>query len=151
MENDSDLADPRHASAALEALEADRASIAARVASPGWYLTGISALVAVFVAGPALGGDRSGLFAMLALGPIVLAVVRDRRRRVRPPKVGGVAWGWVLLLLAVVLLLLSVSFGLAAGGLAPWVALPALAAAGATFMVGRRLDAQLRRQVTRVR
>ncbi|WP_150118183.1 hypothetical protein [Cellulomonas sp. B6] len=151
METEPDLADAHRAAAALAELASDRAGIVERVALPGWYVAGASTLTAVFVAGPALGDDRSGLLAMLALVPIVLAAVRDRRRRVRPPKAGGIAWGWVLVLLAVVLLLLSVSFGLVAGGLAPWVVLPALAAGGATFAIARRIDAQVRRQVARVR
>ncbi|WP_143320543.1 hypothetical protein [Cellulomonas iranensis] len=151
METEPASSGPRGANEMLADLEADRAALATHVRTPAWYLAGVSALAAAFTAGPLLGDDRTNLLATLGGALLVLAALLQQRRRVRPAKPGGVAWGWTLLLVVTLLLLLSVSFGLVAGGLAGWVALPALAAAVVTYGVLRRLDAQVRRQVARVR
>ncbi|WP_166435953.1 hypothetical protein [Cellulomonas shaoxiangyii] len=149
MENDS--TDPRRASELLADLEGDRAALAQQAAGPAWYVPAVSALAAAYVAVPLLGDDPTPVVSMIFGGVLALSVLAHQQRLVRP-RGGGVAGaGLVVALLAVVLLLLSVSFGLVAGGLHAWVVLPALAAGAATYALVRRLEAVVRRDVHRVR
>lgn len=151
METHSGAPDPRRASDLLAELDADRGALARHAATPAWYLVGMTVLAGVYVATPLLGDHRSPLTSLLLGGLLVLGVLHQQRRVVRPRGLGAAGAGLLVGLLAVVLLLLSVSFGLVAGGLRGWVVLPAVVAAAATALALRRLDALARRDLARVR
>ncbi len=151
MENHSTPSDPRSAHELLADLEADRSAVGTRVGTPTWQMLVGGALVAVFVASPLLGKDVA---TAVQIGFVAFAIVTSsyqRRRLVRPRGAGPAGVLVMLLVLAFVLLMLSVSYGLVAGDLGPWVVLPALAAGGATLLGVRYHDALVLRRVTGVR
>ncbi|GIG40549.1 hypothetical protein [Cellulomonas phragmiteti] len=151
METHSAAPDPQRAGELLADLAGDRSTLARHATTPSWYVPTVAALTAAYVAVPLLGEDRTPTVSMIGGALLVLAVLVQQRRRVRLPGAGVAGAGLVVTLLAVVLLLLSVSFGLVAGGLHVWVALPVLAAGAVAYALLRRLDAAGRRAVDRVR
>ncbi len=151
METEPASPDPRSAHELLADLEADRTAVGSRIGTPAWQLLVGAALVAVFVASPLLGRDvaRAVQIGFVAFG--IFTSSYQRRRLVRPRGAGAAGVLAVVLVLAFVLLMLSVSYGLVAGGLGAWVVLPALAAAGAALLGVRYYDALVLRRVTGVR
>ncbi|MFS0704952.1 hypothetical protein AB6N23_10560 [Cellulomonas sp. 179-A 9B4 NHS] len=151
METHSATPDPQRASDLLADLDGDRATLAQRAATPAWYLAAVTVLIAAYVAVPLLGEDRTPAVTMIGGALVALAVLLQQRRLVRPRGTGVAGTGLLVALLAAVLLLLSVSFGLVAGGLHAWVALPVLAAGAVAYAVLRRSDSLARRALDRVR
>lgn len=150
MESHSSDPDARRASALLADLEADRAVLAQHAATPAWYLLAVAVLSGLLVAIPLLGDGRTPAFTVLTLASVGVALLYQRRRLVRPRRAGIAAWGVLAVLLVVLLLLLSVSFGLVAGGLGAWVALSAVIAAVTTTALARWFDVLVRRHASRV-
>jgi drug/metabolite transporter (DMT)-like permease len=151
MESHPPAPDARRASALLADLEADRAALAQRAATPTWYLAALSVLSGLYVATPLLDAGRTTAFTVLTLAYVVIAGLYQQRRLVRPRRVGAAAGGVLAALLVVLLVLLSVSFGLVASGLGAWVALSAVVAAATAFALARRFDVLARRRASRVR
>ncbi|MFC8192508.1 hypothetical protein ACFUMH_12710 [Cellulomonas sp. NPDC057328] len=150
MESHPTTPDPRDASALLGDLERDRTALAPHAATPDWALVAASALAAAYVALPLAGDGRSPVLLMIGAGALALVVQLRQRRLVRRRRRGVAASMPLLGLLAVVLLLLSVSFGLVAADLHLLVAVPALAAGLCTYALLRRSDARERRDLDRV-
>lgn len=108
----------------LERLRSDRRTLAARLERPRWFAPGLGLVVAAVVAVPVVpdGPWRDAvLVAALAAG-IALTSLYHRSTGIRTSRVGAraaVIYAWVV---GVMLLLLSVSFGLAAEHLRGWIA-----------------------------
>ncbi|WP_017595814.1 hypothetical protein [Nocardiopsis potens] len=120
---------PEEARAALDALQADRAALADRIASPWWYHPVLAAIMAAFVASPA--APVPALFITGgSVGLIFLVQAQEQRSGLsvtRPagPRSRAVLFGYG----AVAVALVFVSFALVNLDLRAWVA----ATAGLAF------------------
>lgn len=115
--------------------------LAGRVRAPGWLYPAAGALMAIFVASPAVPSDglRSTITFGTALGFLALGVAHQRITGVRLGMGGPIALLVVVLTGITSLLLLSASYGLAR--LSPrWVIPPAVLAFAAIVVLGRWLE-----------
>lgn len=114
----------------FEHLHRDRQTLAARLGRQRWVGPGLGLVAAVFVASPAGPDDtwRRAIFVAALLASIVLV---DRYRRttgIKLSRVGARATVIYVAALGVSLVLLSVSYGLAASGLSWWITASAVTA-----------------------
>lgn len=117
----------------LARLRSDREAVAARLVRARWFAPGMGAVAAVFVASPAIpdGVGRNSVFVTCLAASIALLSVYHARTGVKLSRVGARAALIYAGALAAELVLLSVSYGLAGGGLVWWIA----ASAGAAFLL----------------
>lgn len=114
----------------LDALDSDRETLARLVRAPRWLAPGIGLVAAAVVAVPALPPGVSHTPVLVGALLAALALLSGYRRSIGIKLARAGAWAWMTYALAVgiSLLLLSVSYGLAAADLHGWIA--ACAAAG---------------------
>lgn len=137
----------------LNDLDADRAALAARVAAPGWLYPLCALFLSAFVATPALRSDtpRSALVGALVAATVVLLLGYQRLSGVRVRRTGARGGLLVAGMLVATLVLLSVSFGLAASLSAWWVLAPAATTFVVVLLGSRRFDHLYRENLTRGR
>ncbi|WP_066042353.1 hypothetical protein [Herbiconiux solani] len=151
--DDSTTARPTDAAArdALSALDADRQVLADRIRTPAWYYPLLGLATALIVGSPGPGAPAQ--FVMVAFGSLGIAFLSLAYQRITGLTVtrtaGPRSLAIAIVLGIVVVLLLGVSFALAATGHAPWVAASAAAACAAMWGGGvlydRAYDRELRR------
>jgi len=144
MESDSSARD------ALRDLESDRAALAGRLAAPPWLHAAFALVAAWYVALPAFGeAVRRPAVWGLAFAVVALLWVHRRATGIRPRAVGPRAWGVFAVACVAVLVLLSVSLGLAAS-LSPWWALvPAAVCFGVVWWANVAFERLTRENVRR--
>ncbi|MDV6305014.1 MULTISPECIES: hypothetical protein [Rhodococcus] len=126
----------------LDALHADRVSLADRLAAPSWFYPVFAAVTALHVGTPVLSDSNVGAaFAALPVAAAAtLALLYPRISGVRPAAVGMVGWGVLIGLLVSVLGLLSVSYGVVASLSAWWVLVPQAVCFVVVLFGGRLFD-----------
>ncbi|KAA0926370.1 MULTISPECIES: hypothetical protein [unclassified Rhodococcus (in: high G+C Gram-positive bacteria)] len=126
----------------LDALHADRVSLADRLAAPSWFYPVFAAVTALHVGTPVLPDSNVGAaFAALPVAAAAtLALLYPRISGVRPAAVGMVGWGVLIGLLVSVLGLLSVSYGVVASLSAWWVLVPQAVCFVVVLFGGRLFD-----------
>lgn len=134
----------------LSSLDADGTRLAARVVTPWWYHLTLGVIVAVFVGSQALPGSASiGLVALGIIALPILVTVYNRRYGVSISQPTGPRSRRLLfttVAVLVVAMLSSLVFKMI--GFDPWWALiPAVLAAAATTLLGRRYDNALRSEL----
>lgn len=137
----------------LHDLDADRASLAERVAAPGWLYPLCALFIAGFVATPVLRSDvpRSAVVGVLVAATAVLLRSYQRLSGVRVRRTGARGGLLIAGMLVATLVLLSVSFGLAASLSAWWVLAPAAMTFVVVLLGSRRFDCLYREKLTRGR
>lgn len=140
-----------HADQTLRDLQEDRASLAEHLRPPGWLYPIIAVLTAVFVATPALppGSPRNTASGVLIVATVGVLTVQQRLSGARVGRVGLEGAALLVGLLAGVLLLLSVSFGLSASVNRWWVFAPAAACFLLVLTAGRWFDRLYRERLRR--
>lgn len=130
MANDTHALQSEDHEQRLADLRADRQNLATKMGGPGWLAPGLGLVAAIVVAGPAAGDGqwRNIMLAGAMAAGIVLTSSFHSRTGIKPSRVGMRAAGIYAGALGLTLVLLSVSFGLAAGGMNWWIAVTALVA-----------------------
>ncbi len=137
----------------LHDLDADRSALSARVAAPGWLYPLCALFIAGFVATPALRSDvpRDAVSGALTAATVVLLLGYQRLSGVRVRRTGARGGLLVAGMLVATLVLLSVSFGLAASLSAWWVLAPAAMTFVVVLLGSRQFDYLYREKLTRGR
>lgn len=114
----------------LDILRSDRHDLAARLDGPRWLGPGLGVVVAAFVASPVVPDEswRNTVFLLALAASIALLASYRRATGIKLSRVGPRASLIYAVAAGLTLLLLSVSYGLAAGGLSWWVSASAVAA-----------------------
>lgn len=138
---------------ALHDLELDRATLAERLAAPGWLHPLFALVVAAFVATPAIRVDeaRNTIVGLLIAVTFVLLATYQRLCGVRVGRTGIRGAALVIGVLAATLLLLSTSYGLVSLLTGWWVLAPAAACFVMVLAAGRWLDRLYREELRRGR
>lgn len=133
----------------LDALDADRAALAGRVAAPRWLYPAFGVVAMLYVASPAIVSEasRRAVVGLAIASGILLLATYQRISGVKMSRVGAPGTAVLGGLTFAVLVLLSTSFGLAAGDARWWIALPAAVSFGLVVMLGRRFDRLYRERV----
>lgn len=150
MESDHDEAGARdneergrEAREALGALASDRAALADRVATPRWYYPLLGAATALIIGSPGAGNpsSQSTMVAFGCIGLVFLTLAYQRKTGATISRTAGPRSLGVAVILGIfIVLLLGVSFALAATGHPAWIGLTALAAFGGMWIGGRLYD-----------
>jgi hypothetical protein len=113
----------------LDSLRTDRANLAERLQSPRWLAPGFGLVAAAYTAIPSFADDQGRRAAFIAALVASIALVSGYRRAtgIKLTRVGVRARTLAALAVLASLVLLSVSYGLAAAGLHWWIALSAAA------------------------
>lgn len=137
----------------LHDLDVDRASLAERVAAPEWLYPLCALFIAGFVATPALRSDtpREAVSGALVAATVVLLLGYQRLSGVRVRRTGARGGLLVAGMLVTTLVLLSVSFGLAASLSAWWVLAPTAMTFVVVLLGSRQFDRFYRESLTRDR
>lgn len=137
---------PDDVRALLGELHADRVSLADRLAAPLWFYPAFAALTSLYVGTPAFppGPVNSVLTALLVVAAATLTLLHPSICGVRPARVGMTGWSVLVGLLASVLGLLSVSYGVVASLSAWWVLLPQAVCFMIVLFGGRVFDREYR-------
>lgn len=162
MENDSSPDSPlppsqptsAQAREALNALDADGKSLAQRVVTPWWYHSALGLIVALLVGSQAFSGSASIMVVALSVVAIpVLTMAYSSRYGVTITQPAGSGSKRLLLVtLGVALLAFLAAVAIKVVGANPWwVAIPAIVAFAVTFVLGRRYDDALRREIASTR
>lgn len=140
------------ARAALADLDADGARLADRVVTPWWYHPILALIVAVIVSSQALSGPGTVMIlplAIIALPILVIAYSRHSGVTVTQPA-GPRSKRLLIVLVSLMIAAMASGVVLKLTGLSPgWVLIPAVLAAVATLVLGRRYDAALRAELAR--
>ncbi len=138
---------------ALDALGTDRAALAERIAAPWSMHALLATAAAVFVASPAIDSDgtRNTVFVVTLVVIVTVFSDAERRSRVRRGRPGTGAIALAIGMLATILILFSVSLGLAASLKAWWVGLPAAMCFGVVLAGSRAYDRLSRETLRRGR
>lgn len=134
---------PDEARGALDALDADRAALAERLRTPWWYYPGLGAILAAFVASPAIvdSGTRSTVVTFGCVGLVFLLLAHKRATGFAVLRDAGPRSRWRAICLAVAVVLLFVASLVAArAGAVLWVTVAAAAVFAATVAGGRWYD-----------
>lgn len=152
-ESDVPESSPSYAAALLNELAADRASLAGRLAAPGWLYLAFGVITALYVASPLIAPDsvRRAVVGLAIASTIVLVWGYQRISGVRVSRAGAPAQLTLAALVGAALLLLSTSLALASLGLHWWIAVPTAVGLGLTVILGRAFDRQYRETVRRGR
>ncbi len=129
---------------ALDDLRADRARLAGRLRPPRWLAAGFGLVAAAFIATPAVpeGAWRNTALFTVLVAWVALSFAAHHTTGIKLSRVGPRASLVTAAGLVATLLLLSVSYGLAAGALHGWIAGCALVGfLLVTYLVGRFLAA----------
>ncbi|SKC69172.1 hypothetical protein SAMN06309945_2756 [Okibacterium fritillariae] len=144
----------RDAREALGALQSDRSALADRVATPGWYYPLLALATAAIVGSPIGTGTiwQSLLVTFASLGIVFLALAYQKKTGVTITHTAGPRSLTVAIVMGVVIvLLLGVSFALAATGNGVWIIASALAAFLVMWLGGRAYDRAFDRELRRGR
>jgi hypothetical protein len=137
----------------LQDLNADRATLAGRMAAPWWLYPAFGVITAIYVATPAIEpeANRHVVTGIVIASAVALPLVYQHISGVKMSRVG--AHGMVILgvMMCATLLLLSTSFGLAAVDAQWWIALPIAFGFGLVVILGRRFDRLYRAELRRER
>lgn len=123
----------------LAELQSDRARLAERMRPPRWFAPGFGLVTAACVSTPALPYDGTGNVVLTAalVASIALIAGYQRVTGIRVSRFGVREWALFAVSVLVSLVLLSISFGLAAAELHLWIIAPAAAGfALVTWFVG---------------
>ncbi len=137
----------------LETLRSDREAFAGRMHAPRWLAPGFGLAAAAYVAIPAVSDDATRNFLFLAAVAVSTALMSSYPRVtwVKASRFSAGEWGLFTACILGALVLLSVSFGLAAAELRWWIiASGAAAFAWVTWLAGR-LTSAARERVRRGR
>lgn len=117
-----------HASQQLDDLQADRANLAERWRTPPWLAPGFGLVAAAYVSIPAFANNqaRNAVFIAALVASIALVSGYRRVTGIKLTRVGARARTVSALPVIASLILLSVSYGLAAASLHWWITLTAL-------------------------
>lgn len=128
----------------LNDLAADRTQLARHIEAPRWLYPVAGLLAAIFIASASIDGDMTRrVVAGLALASIFLLVWGFQRATgVKLSRAGRPAQLILFTHVLALLLLLSVSFGLASLDLHWWIILPALIGFALTVALGKRFHRQ---------
>ncbi|WP_291038408.1 hypothetical protein [Herbiconiux sp.] len=157
MESDSENPERRpdeHAAReALSALDADRQVLADRTRTPAWYYPLLALSTALLIGSPGAGmPGQSVLVVFGCLGIVFLSLAYQRITGLTVTRMPGPRTLVAAIVLGVtVVLLLGVSFALAATGHRSWVWLTAAAAFAAMWIGGRLCDRLFDRELRRGR
>lgn len=136
----------------LRGLHSDRAALAERLAAP-WWFHAISALIATgFMATPAIRSDDARTMVVVGLlmaDAIALPICYQRVCGVRIGRVGPRCGALLVGLVAVTVLLLCTSYGLASSLNLWWVLAPAAACFVVVLIGGRWFDRMYREDLRR--
>lgn len=148
-ETDASPHGPDHAARILGDLAADRATLAGRMAAPAWLYPAFGALAAAYVASPAITSTTASrvVVGLAMASTILLVAAYQRLSGVRASRVGAPARLTLVMNVVALLVLLSVSLGLASFDLRWWIALPSAASLALTVILGRVFDRQYREAV----
>ncbi|MGD8194321.1 hypothetical protein ACEXQB_007480 [Herbiconiux sp. P18] len=135
---------------ALDALHADRQVLADRISTPRWYYPLLGVATALIIGSP--GGGLPGQFVMVTfgcLGIVFLTMAYQKATGLTVTRTAGPrSLGLSIVLGIVVVLLLGVSFSLAATGHSAWIAASSAAAFavmwGGGVLYDRAYDRELR-------
>lgn len=137
MASDTERLDTDEHQRRLATLRADRRALAARLGNPRWLHRGFGTLAAAFVASPAIPDGVWRTIVLLAVLTASLSLLSAYRRTTgaRLSRLGPSAATYFAAVCAVSLVMVSVSFGLTAGGLSWWIT----ASAAITALIVERL------------
>ena len=140
---------PTDASRLLNDLAGDRASLAERMAAPGWLYPAAGLLAAIYIATPLIEADAVRRIAAGAtIGSIAFLVWAFQiATGVKVSRAGAAAQLTLGVLVMAILVLLSTSFALASLGLNWWILLPSAAGFVLTIFLGKRFHSQYRDRV----
>ncbi len=107
----------------IEDLHSDRQRMAARLSAPRWVAPGFGLVAAAYVTTAAMPSDtwRDGVFVAAVAASLVMLSVYRSTTGIKLSRLGARAVVILLCAVGVTLLMLSVSYGLAAGGLTWWI------------------------------
>lgn len=137
----------------LRDLDADRASLAGRMAAPWWLYPAFGVIIALYVASPAIESEatRRVVVQLAMASSVVLLFVYHRISGVRVSRVGVRGAVRLGVLVCAILALLSTSFGLASFDAQWWIAIPAAVSFGLVVILGRWFDRLYRDELRRGR
>jgi hypothetical protein len=137
----------------LHDLDADRATLAGRMAATWWFYPAFGVITALYVATPAIEpeANRHVVTGIAIASAVVLPSAYQRVSGVKVSRVG--VRGAVILgaLMCATLALLSTSFGLAAADAQRWIVIPGAVGFGLVVILGRRFDRVYRAELRRGR
>lgn len=123
---------PDSARSTLTQMNDDRLRMASLTVTPWWAPALIAMVVGLWVASPVTGDRRTGYAVAVVSAALVIYLVRAQtgiRVRTAEPR----QWSLGILWLLLTLVMYSSAVGLDSLDRAPWVAVPALGAAGITY------------------
>lgn len=108
----------------LEELRSDRQAMATRLSGPRWLASGFGVMAAAYVATAAMPSAawRDAVFVAAVAATLLMLSAYRRTTGIKLSRIGARAVVILLCATGVTLLMLSVSYGLAASGLNWWVA-----------------------------
>jgi len=151
MEKDYGRSDEGAARETLSALDADRRMLADRIRTPAWYYPSLGVATALIIASPATGmPGQSILVTFGCIGIVLLASAHHRLTGMTVTKMAGPrSLASAVALSLLILLLMGVSFALAATGHPEWAWAAAGAAFTATWIGGRLYEREYDRELRR--
>ncbi|HLT67743.1 MAG TPA: hypothetical protein VKZ73_07730 [Microbacterium sp.] len=142
--------DPQDAREVLGELDVDRARLARKIVTPWWYYPIYSLSMAVLVVSQVLNNFSSMGLALVALIVFVsLRAIYNRRYGLSFTRSTGPGTRGALVALVIILVLSMVAARVIQSTQVElwWAAIPAVIAAVAGYVLGRRYDSALRREV----
>lgn len=134
-------------------LDADRATLAGRMAAARWLYPAFGVITALYVAAPAIEpeANRHVVAGIAIASAVLLPSAYQRISGVKVSRVG--VRGTVILgvLMCATLVLLSTSFGLVAADAQWWIVIPVAVGFGLVVILGRRFDRLYRAELRRGR
>lgn len=124
----------------LASLEQDRGALEKRAASPNWLYPTLGIMLALFAISPVLNDGGSANFLVTGIAVLGLLWLANRERGIRFTGKGVVGNLYLVGILALVLLMLSVSFGIAASAHWAWLGVPAVLTFVGVTALGRAAD-----------
>ncbi len=135
----------------LEDLRVDRRAMATQLSGPRWLAPGFGVVAAAYVATAAILSDpwRDAVFVAAVAASLVMLSAYRRTTGIKLSRIGVRAVFILLCAMGVTLLLLSVSFGLAASGLTWWITASTLITFIAVTWLTKRFIAAASERVNR--
>lgn len=137
----------------LDELQADRDRLAQRFRAPKWLAPGFGLVAAVYVSTPALPGQRTSDFILIAAVVVGILLVGNTYRAtgIKMSRFGLPEWVAFAASVLGSLVLFSVSLGLAASGLYWWIAAPVCVAFVMVFALTRVILSSMRERLRHAR
>lgn len=154
MENKMPPGEPgelQNVSGILDELQADRDRLVQRFRAPKWLAPGFGLIAAAYVSTPALPGERTNNFVLIAALVIGILLIGNTYRAtgIKISRFGVLEWVALAASVLGSLVLFSLSLGLAASGLYWWIAAPAGAAFVMVLLLASVIFSSMRERLRR--